>query len=217
MILHNRIFSNRDHLAESLAAAVADDLKACIAINGHATLAVSGGATPALFLGHLSVCDLAWDKVTITLVDERQVDEDSPRSNARLVRLNLIAGKAAAARFVPLYKNIEAAKLNLDVVVLGMGADGHTASFFPEGDNLKQALDLATKDSVITMQAPSAGEPRLTFTLAKLLAASSRYLHIEGEEKRRVLEDAKAGVEQSEMPIRSVIHATAPISVFWCP
>jgi 6-phosphogluconolactonase len=217
MISATHVFSSRDDLAAGLAKSVAEDLNEIIKSKGHATLAVSGGNTPALFFGHLSVCEVPWHEVTVTLVDERQVDEENPRSNARLVRLNLLGGKAAAAQFVPLHNNPEAAKLILDVVVLGMGADGHTASFFPDGDHLEQALDAKSAKGIITMTAPNAGEPRLTFTLAKLLAARNRYLHIEGEEKRLVLEDAKTGQDTHALPIRAVIHAPEPLQVFWCP
>jgi 6-phosphogluconolactonase len=217
MISQTQVFVNRDDLAAALAVAVAKDLTERVEAQGHATLAVSGGNTPALFFGHLSVQDAPWHKITVTLVDERQVDETSARSNARLVRLNLIAGKAAKANFVPLYENPPAAALNLDVVVLGMGLDGHTASFFPGGDNLSKALDLSTADGIITMIAEGAGEPRLTFTLAKLLQAKSLYLHIEGEDKRRILETAKSEKNQTALPISAVINSAKDVAVFWCP
>ena len=214
MIIHE----SRIALAKALARDVADALSRIITIEGAATLAVSGGSTPQLFFGHLSQADIDWSKITVTLVDERAVDEQSPRSNARLVKASLLQDKAAAARFVTLYQNEAAASaLYPDVVVLGMGADGHTASFFPGADRLVEALDPANTEGVMAISAPGAGEPRLTFTFARLIAAASLYLHIEGAEKRRVLEQAQSGSDCAAMPVRAVLHSAKPVHIHWCP
>ncbi|MBC8036119.1 MAG: 6-phosphogluconolactonase [Rhizobiales bacterium] len=211
-------FSDREGLAVQLANDVGNALRARIATNGMAKLAVSGGTTPKLFFEKLSRLDIGWSQVTVTLVDDRQVLESSERSNARLVRSSLIQDKAAAARFAPLYNNPEAAKLEpFDAVVLGMGRDGHTASFFPGGDRLAEALDPATLQRIVEMRAPTAGEPRLTFTLPVLLAASFIALHIEGWEKRAALETALAGGPIEDMPIRAFFRAKAPITLYWSP
>jgi 6-phosphogluconolactonase len=211
-------FENRDQLAHGLADRVARGLSRTISRKGKAVLAVSGGTTPRLLFEHLSREDITWDKVTITLVDERQVDEDSDRSNARLLRQNLLQNKAAAARFVPLFRNeLAASELEPDVVVLGMGEDGHTASYFPGGDKLSNALDLKNTTALITMAAPGAGEPRLTFTLAHLLKSKVLCLHIEGKGKQTVLEKAMAGADVREMPIRAVLQSDRPLEIFWCP
>jgi 6-phosphogluconolactonase len=102
------------------------------------------------------------------------------------------------------------------VVVLGMGNDGHTASFFPGGDNLATAL--AGEAPVVTMRAPGAGEPRVTLSLNRLLKADGLYLHIEGEEKAKVLEQALADGPVEDMPIRAVLRQTVtPLNVYWCP
>lgn len=218
MIAARNVFDNREHLAAALADRVARGLSRAISRKGAATLAVSGGNTPALFFEHLSREPITWDKVTVTLVDERQVDETSPRSNARLVKQGLLQNNAKAARFVPMFGNVEeAAALELDVVVLGMGDDGHTASFFPGGDRLAEALDMKTSSSLLAMQAPAAGEPRLTYTLPALLKAKVLCLHIEGEKKHTVLENAIAGTDVMDMPIRAVLQAGNPLEIFWCP
>ena len=218
MISARKIFETREALATGLAGDVAAALTARIAAKGSATLAVSGGTTPALFFHHLASQDIAWHKVVVTLVDERQVPETSPRSNAALVKASLLQDKAAMARFVPLFENVtEAAALSLDVVVLGMGSDGHTASFFPGGDTLAQALDPATPKSIIAIAAPGSGEPRLTYTLPKLLAAATLCLHIEGAAKMQVLDQALAGDGVLEMPIRAVLAAASPLQLYWCP
>jgi 6-phosphogluconolactonase len=211
-------FANRDALASGLADRVARGLSRAISRKGHATLAVSGGTTPRLFFQHLSHENITWDKVTITLVDERQVDEDSDRSNARLLRQNLMQNNAKDARFVPLFRNeLAASALEPDVAVLGMGEDGHTASFFPGGNKLDEALNPKTTTALITMAAPGAGEPRLTFTLAHLLKAKVLCLHIEGANKQAVLEKATAGTDVHDMPIRAVLQSDRPLDIFWCP
>lgn len=226
-----RSFAGKDELALALADAVATDLKAAVSARGAGTLAVSGGSTPSRFFAELGRrIDVEWSRVTITLVDERWVDEGSERSNARLVREKLLSGVAAAARFVPLYQGGEvptaasvaqasaaiAALGSLDAVVLGMGSDGHTASFFPGGDTLDQALTAG--GPVVDIRAPGAGEPRVTLTLARILAAQSLYLHIEGDEKLRVLDAALSPGAASDMPVRAVLHQDRkPVTIFWCP
>ncbi len=218
MTLQRDSFPNRDSLARALAQRVAQALSAASTRNGAATLLVSGGTTPALFFDHLSKAEITWNKVIVSLVDERQVDEQSPRSNARLVKQNLLRNAAASARFVPLYENTAAAsKLVPDCVVLGMGEDGHTASFFPGGDRLAEALDQKSNCAISTMIAPAAGEPRLTFTLPRLLKARTICLHFEGAAKQAVLEKAMAGDDPFQMPIRSVLRSGHPIEIFWCP
>jgi 6-phosphogluconolactonase len=208
-------FVSKQALAEGLARAVAQALSRAVTIRGAAVLAVSGGTTPQRFFESLSLQEISWDKIVVTLVDERQVDEKSPRSNARLVKQSLMQNRTKAARFVPMFQNVKkASALDLDVVVLGMGNDGHTASFFPGGDRLKDALDANNREGVIEIIASGAGEPRLTFTRAKLLAAAKRFLHIEGHEKLQVLEKARGGDDVLEMPVRSVLK---DVEVYWCP
>jgi 6-phosphogluconolactonase len=210
-------FENRESLAHALADRIARALSRAITRQGHVVLAVSGGTTPALFFEHLSKEKISWEKVTVTLVDERQVDESSPRSNARLVKTGLMQNNAAKALFAPMYCSDKVARLQPDVVVLGMGEDGHTASFFPGGDNLAAALDAKTATSVIEMNAPGAGEPRLTFTLPAFLKAKVLCLHVEGAKKKAVLEKAISGTDVMEMPIRAVLQSAAALEIFWCP
>ncbi len=222
------IHDNDAALANVLADRVATDLGRALAARGQALLAVSGGKTPKGFLQCLSQRELDWAHLTITLVDERWVPPDNPRSNARLVRENLLTGAASASRFVPLYApastpedalakvaaRIDALALPPDVVMLGMGTNGHTASFFPGGDHLAEALDPRGTRKVLPMRAPDAGEPRITLSLPVLVQARALYLQIEGEEKHRVLEQAAGG---ADYPIRAVLRAAPHLQVFWCP
>lgn len=225
-------FESKPELAAALAAAIAEKLAAAVAEKGTASMAVSGGSTPKAFFNALAHMPIDWEKVTITLVDERFVDDESPRSNHRLVKENLLLGPAAAARFIPLYQNVAtaeeaaeivtnkvaAANLPFDVVVLGMGTDGHTASFFPGGDTLGKALDSATPAGVMAMHAEGAGEARLTFTFSSLENAGLLVLHIEGQEKIDVLNKALDGKDEAEMPIRAVLtRASTPVEIYWAP
>ncbi len=218
MIAKERLFESRGSLSSALATDVANALQHHVRVKGSACLAVSGGSTPKLFFETLSRFDVPWSRITVTLVDERQVPETNPRSNAKLVRENLLQNSAAGAEFVPLFENPDAENIaTLDVVVLGMGSDGHTASFFPGGDNLSEALNPKTGKRIVKMSAPAADEPRLTFTLPALLDASLLCLHIEGQEKRDVLNKALAEGPVEAMPVRAVLRSKKPLTLYWCP
>jgi len=227
-----RTFPDREALAAALAEEVAEALRAEIADGGAATLAVSGGSTPKLFFHALSKAELDWATVTVTLVDERWVPDTEERSNARLVHEHLLQNAAAAATFVPLYVDASAPEGALHevqetiadlpgpltVAILGMGDDGHTASFFPGGDRLDDAIDPSGVALVVSMRAPAAIEPRITLTLPVLLAAKKLVLHVEGEAKKDVLDKALASRDAAEMPIRAVIaNARKPLETVWAP
>jgi len=226
-------FTDCHALARALADRIAERLRAGIAARGQALLAVSGGSTPVHFFRQLSRAELDWSKVHVTLVDERWVPESHERSNARMVKADLLQHAASSAHFVPLYTDaatpeagvaavrarIAALPFPFDAVILGMGTDGHTASFFPGGDRLAEALDLAGTALLLPMRAAGAGEPRITFTLPALLDTQGLFLHIEGEPKRQLLADARLGLGAGkDYPIRSVLIQTrVPVAVYWCP
>lgn len=226
-------YKTRKDLAEALATGVAAVLAGGIATRGTATLAVSGGSTPQLFLETLSQTEIDWANVTVTLVDERWVPEESDRSNTGFLRRHFLKGAAALARFEPLHEDAERpedvldeieARFSrlphpLDAVVLGMGNDGHTASFFPGGDRLAEALDPAGRRAVLPMRAEGAGEPRVTLTLPRLAEARFLALHIEGAAKLEALERAEAPGPASEYPVRAVLRAPReqPLQIFWAP
>lgn len=231
MSIDRRSFADKPTLAKELAESVADRIRTAIAERGSAAIAVSGGSTPGKFFQALGKTrDIEWDKVVVTLVDERWVDETSDRSNAGLVNEKMLQGPAAVAKFFPLYSGgtepdaTQIAKTNalmadlpkpFAAVILGMGNDGHTASFFPGGDTLSEAL--TAEGPTLAIRAPGAGEPRITFTLPRLLETDGLYLHIEGDEKAAVLDAALGDGPVDEMPIRAVLRSGAPISVYWSP
>ncbi len=225
-------FKDGAALAEGLADKVAATLTDAIAARGRATIAVSGGSTPKAFFKALSGRDIDWSKVTVTLVDERFVAADNPRSNHLRVADNLLQDKAKAAHFLPLHRDAgsaeEAAKIAsadaaslghpFDVAILGMGTDGHTASFFPRGSRLAEAISAETPRGVITMEAEGAGETRLTFTFASLQDARLLVLHIEGQGKKDVLAAAEADGPEEDMPIRAILRrAATPLDIYWAP
>ena len=225
-------FKDGATLAEALADKVAGALADAVAARGRATLAVSGGSTPKAFFKALATRAIDWAKVTVTLVDERFVPADNARSNHLLVAGNLLQDKAKAAGFLPLYRQAdsaeEAARIAtadaaalghpFDVAILGMGTDGHTASFFPGGNRLAEAISPDTPRGVITMEAEGAGEPRLTFTFASLQDARLLVLHIEGQGKKDVLAAAESDGPEADMPIRAVLRrAATPVDIYWAP
>ncbi len=224
-------FPNPDALAASLSECVTTALMQRIRNDGRAALAVSGGTTPIRFFEHLSSRTINWSKITITLVDDRWVPESSSRSNALLVKKHLHKGPAAAARFLPLVTDaatpeagrdeinrvIASLPLPFAAVVLGMGTDGHTASFFPGGDLLAAAMSPIPGRYVETMRAEAAGEPRITLTLPVLLEADHVMIHIEGQAKRAVLAAAWQKGPAEDMPIRAILRRDPPPDIFWSP
>jgi len=219
--------------AQALAERVAERLRIALTERGHAVLAVSGGTTPKQFFDVLSREKLDWANVQVTLVDERWVPDTDERSNAQLVKSLLLQHAASAATFVPLYTGaptpeaglaeatacINGLPLPFDAVVLGMGDDGHTASFFPGGDHLTEALDLTGRAPVLPMHAPDAGEPRITLSLPTLLNTRALYLLVTGEKKRDLLADVRLGLGAAQnYPIHAVLtQQRVPVAVYWCP
>jgi 6-phosphogluconolactonase len=226
-------------LACTLGQAVATRLKDALAQGRQASLVVSGGSTPAPVFHFLASVDIPWSQVVVTLADERWVPPGHPDSNESLVRNTLLTGKASAARFISLYREgvseaqaLQAVAADIDsmpqpftAVMLGMGADGHTASLFPDApeDELSAAMALDNPNRVAFLHPPSVSQARISLTRACLLNADHRYLHITGEAKRGVLADAlNAGHGQSyqcgQAPITGLLtEHPGTASVYWSP
>jgi 6-phosphogluconolactonase len=218
-----RDFPNGAKLAPAFAKWTAERLAAAIAARGVALLVVSGGTTPLRYFHALSEQKLDWSRVTVTLADERRVADDSPRSNARLAREALLRGRAAVAVFSPLAdsrlsedQELAAANARIahlpspaDLVVLGMGDDGHTASWFPGAEGLAEAMNPSARQLVAPIRAADAPEPRLTLTGRVILRARAIALQIEGPAKLATLEAALAEGPVEAMPIRAVLRGGA--------
>ena len=217
----------RKRLATQLAEAVAAALRADLASHERALLVVSGGATPVPFFQALASCDLPWERVQVTLADERWVAADAADSNARLVREHLLQGPAAAATFLPLTtadptpeqgaaavaERLEPLAWPASAVILGMGGDGHTASLFPDSREL--ALALTTEAAAVAVRTPSQPQPRITLSADRLHQARRHFLHITGGDKRAVLAQALAGDDVRELPIRAFL--ACPLATYWAP
>ena len=214
-------FSNREELAEQLASNVLTQLSNAIAENGRGRLAVSGGSTPALLFETLAKKAFDWHLVDLYLIDERNVPPTHERSNEKSVREMLLQDQAAAANFVPL--RAQTAKSTdwpeqLDVAILGLGTDGHTASWFPGADNLEVATSSDCGEPVLFMNAPDVPEERLTFTYPTISRSNFIALHIEGDKKMQTLNTAKENGPANDMPIRHLLRATSvSMQVYWAP
>lgn len=218
-------YPDRDLQALALARQVGSDLRAALARRDRAVLAVPGGTTPGALFDLLGGQDLDWSRVTILPTDERWVPEGDARLNARLIRGRLMTDAAAAATYVPLHGTGDrpeeglaaitaavAEVLPIDVLVLGMGADGHVASLFPGADRLDEGL---TPDApvVLPIRAPAAPEARVTLTLPVLRRAFAVHLLITGADKRAVVEGAR-GADPMDLPVASILDLA---TVHWAP
>lgn len=209
-------YPDREMMMLRLAQRIASELGETLRADGRATLSVPGGTTPGLVFDTLSGVDLAWDKVAVVLNDERWVPEGHPRSNTTLLRQRLLVGRAAEATLIPLRANTPTPEDALDalsdglrpylpisVLLLGMGADMHTASLFPGADLLAQAL-AADAPPLMALRAEAAGEPRITLTAPVLRSALRIHVLITGAEKRAAIE-AAARLSPIEAPIACIL------------
>jgi len=216
-------FATNAELSQELAGRIAADLADALALRRTAILAVSGGSPPRPLFEALSLQPVEWSRVIVTQVDERWVEDDHVDSNARLIKQYLLQNRAAAAEFLGM-KTPDAspfaaeaavsAKLapcaeGIDVVVLGMGDDGHTASFFPGAATLARALDPVGTELCVAVRPPSAPHDRMTLSLATLLRARHVYLHIVGAAKQAVLRRAGEPGEIAQLPIRALLRSEA--------
>ena len=213
-------FENAQELVLELADNIAHNLQKEINETGKASLLVSGGSTPKALFERLSTLEIDWRKVNVSLVDERWVSTYDKDSNERLVRENLLVGKASKANFVSYFIENKSAFESVEecekiikndlfpfcVVVLGMGSDAHTASIFPNNSKCDEAF--STHSLCFACTPETAKHDRMSLSLSAILSAKNIYLHFEGEEKQEVFDQAVAGANIKEMPIRAVLNQT---------
>lgn len=218
-------YPDREMLVIDLANKLAGELRSALEHEERVLMAVPGGTTPGPIFDDLCAVDLDWSRVDVMLTDERWVPEDSERSNTGLLRQRLLVERAAAARYLPLYlpgqepeerlaeleTNI-VPRLPIQVLLLGMGADMHTASLFPGADQLEEALS-PKAPILMAMRAPGAPEPRITLTAHVLDGAMSKHIVIFGDEKREALEKARHA-SPKDAPVAAVLSQA---SVHWAP
>ena len=187
---------------------IARQLAAGLAARGQASLVVCGGSSPvgifqALAAGaHQTPVD--WSGVTITLVDDRRVPSDHEHSNRKLLAEHLLDGPVAAARFLPLASDgpVTALTRPFDVMLLGMGVDGHFASLFPDMVGSPALQPDAAPAIIETGPKGSPQLPRISMNLAMILQARLILLLVNGTAKQQVLAAAKT---DPSLPVQALL------------
>ena len=224
------VFADAEAASEAAAAIIRSSLRQGLAKAGRASFAGSGGSSPRETYRLMAHADLNWARVDVTLTDERWVEPTSPDSNERMLRENLLVGPAAEARFIPLWRDectpeSAAARVDLalailppfDVVMLGMGEDGHIASLFPGNPALDEGLDPDGPRLCLCVPkaVPVPPQTRVTLTLRALLNAETIILLTSGEAKKQTLQAAFDG---KDLPVRALLtQDRAPVRVLWSP
>ncbi|WP_100657085.1 6-phosphogluconolactonase [Alteromonas flava] len=230
MALTEQHFTDRNALIVEFSARIAQLLSDAINAKGNASLVVSGGSTPLPLFQSLSQSSIDWSKVTVSLADERWVDNTHNDSNEKLVRENLLVEHAASANFFALktaHSTAFEAEQSLeqsadqparpfDVLILGMGEDAHTASLFPCCAQLAAGLDLNSGRSFIATEPTTAPHQRMSYTLPALVSAQNVFLHLTGDKKLAVLNDALAADSALDKPIKAVVD-NCDVTLMWAP
>ncbi|HWA46939.1 MAG TPA: 6-phosphogluconolactonase [Dongiaceae bacterium] len=221
-------FPDKTRWAEAAADKIADQLTAGIGQRNVASLIVAGGTTPQPIFDRLNAMPLNWARIQVGLTDERWVDPSHADSNEHLVRQSLLRGEAKAVQFHSLYNGakrpsagVKAAEATMatmarpfDVVLLGMGTDGHFASLFPGIPHLAAALDPNNPATCLAIDTPQSGYPRMSLTLSALLNAKLILLAIAGRPKRTVATQAMTG--KATTPIAALLAARKDdLEILW--
>ena len=221
--------NNSESLAVDLSQNIKEVLLETIKKRGRASMAVSGGSTPVPLFVALSHLVIDWSKVDLTLVDDRWVESGHKGGNELLVKSHLIKNKAGNVNFIPLKNNALTAKegqasseealksftLPFDIVVLGMGADGHTASLFPCSEEIRSAMDLDNNDCLVATTPISAPYERLGMTAKSIMDAKRVFLHLNGSSKLHTLEKAMELKDVYKMPIYAFLDDG--LDIYWSP
>ena len=222
-------FETRQAASAAAAETIVAALERRLASQRRAAIVVSGGSTPEQTFAALSVTETEWDRADIVLSDERWVPPSDEDSNEKLVRDQLLTGNAAGARLLPIYDPEASIDERVTVLngegvlllpfactLLGMGADGHFASLFPDADNLDTGLNVDSRTFCVPVATAASPHPRVSLTLAALSRSDEIVLLIFGDKKLEVLESAKQ--PDSTLPVaRPLMQKRAPVNVYWAP
>lgn len=227
--LKENIFTDKAQLESTLAEEISKKLKQEINNNGEATLLVSGGSTPKKLYEILSNTEIDWNNVSIGLIDERFVATDTDESNELLIKNTLLKNKAADAKFIGLVFSLKDYEENLNIAIsknkpfyksitcsiLGMGLDGHTASLFPNSEEIYTDDTVYSDKMIINTRATSEPSNRISYTKAKILSSKHLFLYFNSQEKLDVFNSAKENKNASIKPISAFIHQnTKTLNVF---
>ena len=224
-------FPSRPAAGEALASALASRVAEAHKAGRRARIALSGGSSPEPAYRAFAALDLNWSQIDIALVDDRWVSTDNPGSNQAMIErafgaatgvtIHGLVRPTLSARQAEADINAIMADLRpFDAIVLGMGPDAHTASWFPGSPDLAACLNPETRASVIGVDAGQAPvalpyRERMTMTLPCVREAGQVLLLLFGDDKKAILESAvTAPITQA--PIRAAIEAAGPRFVtFW--
>lgn len=220
-----------DQLIPTLGQTLCDLITQMQGSQNSVSLALAGGNTPAPLYRWLSAQAINWGHCKITLTDERWLNPDQPDSNELLIRENLLINQAQHAYFCPLKNSAKTAREgqqecetnlsinmpSLDIVLLGMGEDGHFASIFPGQDDFATLTHPQHNALCRALQPPHAPHERMTLTLAYLLSAKRIFILFKGAKKIRLYEQAKQAIHHvEEFPLRILLsQSLVPVDVYW--
>ncbi|WP_144393617.1 6-phosphogluconolactonase [Pleionea sediminis] len=226
-------FDSREEANQAMSHEISEHLNDALNNHNKASLWLSGGTTPSEMYNLLSDKEIDWEKVVISLVDERWVPPIDEASNERMIKEHMLKNKADAAEFLPFFQVTSSPEANrqileeqlhnkvrgpLDVVVLGMGTDGHVASLFPCANEIEDVVSAENDHYTAVTHPKVAPHPRLTLTLNRLLASRNIYLLLFGEEKMKTLIKAEKEGDEMDMPIRYFLRNDQPqLKIFWAP
>ncbi|MBA3756794.1 MAG: 6-phosphogluconolactonase [Nitrosomonas sp.] len=221
--MQRHVYPDIESLSQGFADYAADVLQNTLARKPKATLVLPGGNTPRYYLPALAKCALPWDRITVTLSDERWVDVTNEQSNEHLVKQHLMSHLPANTPFVGLktqhdnpfsaideiHQRLDSLPLSLSLTVLGLGGDGHIASLFP-GMN----PDLLATHHCVAVGPPIAPSLRVSLSLAMLAESENIALVVTGKTKHRLL-DRLSKDPDSKLPIVWLLQRTqSPVMVF---
>lgn len=230
--IHECFFGDRETLIAALKTHIEQALHHALETRTRASIAVSGGSTPAPLYQALAQSPLDWQRTDITLTDERFVPADHADSNEAMLRRTLLSGEASHANFIPLTRAIDTAEqaaqmssdalgqmqLPMDLVILGMGNDMHTASLFPDAPELADALNPAQNQRCLALHPASSEHARLSMSLNTLLNSREIVLLITGQDKQETLQQALKCDTIEKAPIAAILlQDKVPVHIYWSP
>ena len=223
-------FDTREEASIAAAEKIEEALQHRLQAQGSASLVVSGGTTPARCFEELAHGDLDWSDITVLASDDRWVPPGHDDSNEKLIRDHLLVNGASRAELVRYYdadhtpdsraieldKHISYVPFPFAVSLLGMGADGHFASLFPDAENLEKGLDLESGLLYLPVATTASPHPRISLTLAALSRSDEIVLLFFGDDKRKIYDKARKG--NGRYPVTKLLwQKRAPVHVFWAP